>query len=77
MDKINKQHVFKSFHFSGGIKLNNLSTGEVFNDLLDRINALQKSNTVSHQKQTQIESQLDKIISLLKDKRVRERERGY
>jgi hypothetical protein len=50
---------------------------EVFKDLIDQINTLKKSNAIANQQQSKINSKLDRIIDLLKDKKNRERERRY
>jgi hypothetical protein len=54
-----------------------LSAEEVFEDLIDQINTLKKSNAVSYQRQARIETKLDKIIDFLIDRKFRERERPY
>jgi hypothetical protein len=54
-----------------------MSSEEIFKDLLDRDNTLQKSDAILKQNQSRIESKLNWIISILKDKKVKERERPY
>jgi hypothetical protein len=50
---------------------------EIFQDLIDQINTLKKSNAITNQNQSKINLKLDRIIDLLKDKKVRDRERRY
>jgi hypothetical protein len=54
-----------------------MSTEEIFRDLIDQINTLKKSNAISNQNQIRLEAKINWIIALLKDKKDREREKGY
>lgn len=45
-------------------------------ELMDQIITLKKYNAWSSQRQTRIETKINKIIDLLIDKKVRDRERG-
>jgi hypothetical protein len=53
-----------------------MSSEEIFKDLLDRVNTLQKSTALSRQNQSRLENKIDKILDFLKDKKKIERERG-
>jgi hypothetical protein len=55
-----------------------MSTEEIiFKNLIDRIDTLQRSNAITNQNQSRLEAKINWIIALLKDKKDRERERGY